>query len=194
MKRHVLFALLPVLIAGPAAAHTGAGAAGLLAGLSHPLLGADHLLAMLAVGLWSGFALPGRVWLGAAVFLGAMMGGAALAWSGLALPMVEGGIALSVVVFGLLAAFARRDQAREVTLASLGAVGLFALCHGHAHAAEGSGPAAAYLMGFLLSTAGLHLAGIALARRVADGTAARQVQRLCGAAVAAAGLLTLVAG
>src|SRR6056297_1396891 len=103
MKKLTLAGLVVLIStgAGPALAHSGHGATtGLIAGLAHPVFGLDHLLAMLAVGLWSGFVLPRRFWLGAAVFMAAMVVGAALSWAGIALPFVEAGIVASVVLFG----------------------------------------------------------------------------------------------
>lgn len=191
MKKLILAAVL-VMGAGPALAHAGHGdTSGFIAGLSHPLLGPDHLLAMLAVGLWSGFVLPQRFWLGAATFLAAMVAGAALSWAGVHIPMVESWITASVVVFGLLTLFARRGQAAGVTALSLAAISGFALCHGHAHATEAQGNALAYLAGFLAATAALHLAGIGLARSVANGRAARLVQSGLGLGIAGAGLLMM---
>lgn len=191
MKKLTLAAVL-VMGAGPALAHAGHGdTAGFIAGLSHPLLGPDHLLAMLAVGLWSGFVLPQRFWLGAATFMAAMATGAGLAWSGLGIPMVESWITASVVVFGLLTLVARRGQASGVTALSLAAIAGFALFHGHAHATEASGNALAYLAGFLAASAVLHLAGIGLARSVANVRAARLVQSGLGLGIAGAGLLMM---
>lgn len=191
MKKLILAAVL-VMGAGPALAHTGHGeASGFIAGLSHPVLGPDHLLAMLAVGLWSGFVLPQRFWLGAATFMTAMAAGAGLSWAGVGIPMVESGITASVAVFGLLTLLARRGQAAGVTALSLAAIAGFALCHGHAHATEVQGNAAPYLAGFLLATAALHLAGIGLARRVATGPAARLGQSGLGLGIAGAGLLMM---
>jgi urease accessory protein len=161
-------AALFALIATPALAHAGAGAAeGLVRGLMHPLLGLDHLLAMLAVGLWSGVVLPRRVWAGAAVFVAAMALGAGAARAGLGPTGVEAGILASVLVLGALVLSARRGQAPALTAATLAAIGVFAAAHGHAHATEASGPAAAYLAGVLATTAAVHGAGIALARAVA---------------------------
>ena len=183
------------LLALPAFAHTGHGeTSGLLAGLFHPLIGADHLLAMLAVGLWSGFALPRHFWAGAATFMAAMVLGAGLSWFGFAIPMVETWITASVVVFGLLTLLARQDQSRLVIGGSLAAIALFAAFHGHAHATEASGNALAYLCGFLGATAGLHLAGIALARSLATGRAAQLVQSLLGAGIAGAGFWMMAGG
>jgi urease accessory protein len=185
MKKLTLAASL-ALLAGPALAHTGHGDAnGFLHGLEHPVFGTDHLLAMLAVGLWSGFVLPHRFWVGAAAFMGAMVLGAGASWAGIAYPAVETVIVASVVVFGLLTLVARRGQAGWITGASLAAIAVFASAHGHAHATEAAGNAFAYLAGFLISTAALHLAGLGIARAVA---ARPVVQRAMGAGIALSGL------
>jgi len=191
MKKLASLTLATILTAGPALAHPGHDF-GLFAGLTHPLTGADHLLAMLAVGLWSGFVLPRHVWAGAAAFLSAMAAGAGLSWAGLPIPGVEGWITASVVVFGLLTLLSRRGQAQGITAASILTIALFAACHGHAHATEAVGNTAGYLAGFLTATAALHLAGIAIARAVATGRAARLVQGLLGAGVAAGGFLLAI--
>lgn len=173
-------------LAVPALAHTGHGDAnGFLHGLEHPVFGTDHLLAMLAVGLWSGFVLPQRFWAGAAAFMSAMVAGAALSWSGVGYPAVEAVIVASVLAFGLLTLGARRGQPGWITGLSLGAIAVFASAHGHAHATEAVGHALAYLAGFLVSTAALHLAGIGLARVVAERPLA---QRAIGAGIAVSGL------
>lgn len=185
MKNLTLAALI-ALLAGPALAHTGQGDAnGFLHGLEHPVFGPDHLLAMLAVGLWSGFVLPTRFWAGAAAFMAAMATGAGLSWAGIGFPMVETVIVASVVAFGLLTLVSRRGQAGRITVASLAAIAAFATAHGHAHATEAAGNALAYLAGFLISTAALHLAGIAIARAVA---ARPLVQQAMGAGIALSGL------
>lgn len=189
MKRTTLAALL-ALIATPALAHTGHGdTSGFIHGLEHPILGPDHLLAMLAVGLWSGFILPTRFWAGAAAFIAAMAAGAGLSWAGIGMPMVETWIVLSVVVFGVLTLVSRKGQAEGLTQASLAAIALFALCHGHAHATEASGNALAYLAGFVISTAALHVVGILIARAIAEKVI---VQRALGAGIAASGLYLMV--
>lgn len=194
MKRLALSAGL-ALLAAPALAHTGQGDAhGFLHGVLHPLTGPDHLLAMLAVGLWSGFVLPNRFWAGAATFMGAMAVGAGLSWAGVAFPAVETVIVASVVVFGLLVLLSRRDQPQWQTAASLGAIALFASAHGHAHATEATGTIVPYLAGFLISTLALHLAGIGIARSVANRTAARVLQGGIGLGIAASGLYLLMAG
>ncbi|WP_192178517.1 HupE/UreJ family protein [Mesorhizobium amorphae] len=131
-------------LAGPACAHVGSGYAdGIAAGLAHPLLGLDHLLAMAAVGVWSAVAMPLRVWTAPAAFLAAMSGGAALAFVGVALPAMEGMIALSVLALGLMIVFG----AGLPGIAGIGLAGLFALFHGHAHASEAAGATFAYVGG-----------------------------------------------
>lgn len=191
MKKLALSAVL-MAVAAPALAHTGHGdTSGFVAGMSHPVFGPDHLLAMLAVGLWSGFALPHRFWLGAATFMAAMAAGAAISWAGIGYPMVEQVILTSVVVFGLLVGVSKPRQAQSLTLASLAMIGVFASAHGHVHASEATGNAFGYLAGFLIATAGLHLAGIGLARVVANGRAARIMQRGLGLGIAGSGLLMM---
>jgi urease accessory protein len=184
MKKLTLATAL-TLLAAPAMAHPGHGF-GFTAGLLHPLTGADHMLAMLAVGLWSGLALPRRIWAGAATFMAAMTAGAGLAMAGLTLPGVEGMIAASVLVLGLMVAFARQGQTAMLTL-----IALFAAAHGFAHGAEASGAVLPYLGGMLAATAGLHLAGLTLAARVARHPIA---QRLLGAGLAGSGLFMLDRG
>jgi urease accessory protein len=187
MRRLLLpaLALLPL----PALAHTGGEhAMGFFAGFAHPLGGADHLMAMLAVGLWAGL-LGGRAVLALpAAFLAAMAAGFGLGAAGVALPMVEAGIAASVIVLGVAVALATRPPLGL----SLALAALFGLAHGHAHGTEmlaGAG-IAAYAAGFLLATALLHAAGLGLARLPAP----RILARSAGAAVALAGLFLLVQG
>lgn len=188
MNRTLLAAILALTVT-PAMAHTGLGHTnGFVQGLAHPVFGPDHLLAMLAVGLWSGFVIPSRFWLGAAVFMAAMVAGAGLSWAGVGYPAVETMIVASVVVFGVVVLAARHNQPGAVTIASLGAIAVFASAHGHAHASEAAGVIWHYLAGFLIATAGLHLIGIGVARRVAVATHARLIQSALGTGIAGAGL------
>ena len=186
-----LAALALVALASSAQAHAGHGADGLASGLTHPLTGLDHLLAMLGVGLWAAQQGRRRTWLLPLCFLAVMAGGAALGAAGVALPFAERGIALSVLVLGVLVA----GCVRLPTLAGALLVGAFAIVHGHAHGAEmpaGAG-AVAYASGFLASTALLHLAGLGLGSALATGReAGPRLARALGAATAVAGLLLLV--
>jgi urease accessory protein len=178
------------LIPAAAFAHTGAGEVhGFVWGFAHPLGGLDHILAMVTVGIFA-WQLDGRaLWLVPATFVLVMAAGAALGMARLPLPFVEFGIAASVIVLGSIVAFARGAP----IAVAVGIVGLFAIFHGHAHGTEMAlnAAAGAYAAGFLLATALLHLAGIALGctiGRLADGRAAYQ---LGGALVALAGLAIL---
>lgn len=148
-------------LALPATAHTGhAGDAMFLQGLLHPLTGIDHLLTMVAVGVWASQNGGRALWLLPASFIAMLCGGAVLGMAGIELPAVEAGIAASVAVLGLLVLLNTRVPA--VAAAIL--VGVFAVLHGHAHGTEM--PQAAdpllYSLGFILSTAMLHAAGIAI--------------------------------
>lgn len=186
--RHAPALLVLLFAAGGAAAHPGHDGGGAVAGLLHPL-GLDHLLAMVAVGLWSAATLPPAQRLrGPAAFLLAMVAGAALgAWAS-APALAEPGLALSVVMFGVLIVWPRL-LAGGVGLALVAAAGAL---HGLAHGAElpaGSG-FAAYAFGFVATTALLHAAGLGLGRQLLalPQTAARWGQRLLGGGLGLAGL------
>ena len=169
----------------PALAHTaGIGAAGLGAGLAHPLTGADHLLAMVSVGIWGAELGGAAIWLLPIAFPLVMAVGGALGVVGMPLPGGELLIALSVVVLGAAVATAWRAS----LWAALAIVGVFAVAHGHAHGTElpHSADALAFTVGFVIATGLLHLAGIAigLVARWGSGLAAI---RAAGTAIAAAG-------
>jgi urease accessory protein len=174
--------LLPTL----AQAHPGHGATGFSSGLTHPLLGWDHLLAMVAVGLWAS-QLDGRArWAVPAAFVGAMTLGGMLGVSGVSLPLAEFGIILSVLTLGvLIAASIRLPSAASATL-----VGVFALCHGFAHGAEMplGASVTGYAFGFVVTTAGLHLAGLAAGLGLQQAAHAPW-QRLTGAAICLGGVM-----
>lgn len=146
------------LAACTAQAHTGHETAGVLAGLSHPV-GLDHLLAMVAVGVWSVNALPqGRAWWGPATFMAALVVSAALGAMGVTAPFLEHMIALSVALFGAMLILSRQKTS---TPAALGVIALAASLHGLAHGVEA--PASgfiSYAVGFLLTTGALHFGGV----------------------------------
>ncbi|NBZ88277.1 HupE/UreJ family protein [Stagnihabitans tardus] len=170
-------ALLLALVAGPAMAHPGHGF-GFPDGMLHPLTGADHMAAMLAVGLWSGIALR-RVWTGALVFMAGLTLGAL---SGVTLG-AEPLVLASLLALGAMVATARKGGA---VVAPLVLIGGFALAHGMAHGAEGSG--AGFVLGMLAGSAVLHGLGIGLAQMVSART-----QRALGWGVGALGLALMVA-
>ena len=148
-----------LVLAGSAQAHTGHDTSSLMSGLFHPL-GLDHMLAMLAVGLWSVRVLPTqRAWQGPALFMLALVAGAAMGMLGFQFAMLEQLIALSVVLFGVMLMMSFHHV--PVTL-GLGVVAVAALAHGMAHGAEA--PASGFLgyaLGFLVTTAALHCSGVA---------------------------------
>jgi urease accessory protein len=173
-----------VLAAGSAAAHTGEHTvAGFASGFTHPFAGLDHLLAMVAVGLWAVQQGGRALWAIPTAFVLAMLAGGALAGWGGALPHVETGIAVSVVVLGLVVA-----TRRHVPVALGAAVAAsFALFHGHAHGLEMPQAAspALYGLGFVTATAALHATGIA------GALFGRHAIRVAGAAIAASGATLL---
>jgi urease accessory protein len=147
------------LVAGLAQAHTGHGTTGVFEGLVHPF-GLDHLLAMVAVGMWSVSALPAsKAWWGPATFLLALVLGAALGAMGLTMPWLEQLISLSVVLFGVMLVASRQKMPLAL---GLGLIALASSMHGLAHGAETPDTGfAGYAAGFLLTTAILHLGGVA---------------------------------
>jgi urease accessory protein len=157
----IVAALAVAGFAGPALAHTGVSATHDLAhGFLHPLGGLDHVLAMVAVGLYAAQLGSRSLWLLPAAFVGTMIVGGILGYAGVPVPMVEQGIGVSVVAMGLAIAVGLRLP----TLAAMALVGLFALVHGHAHGSEGAELASffSYVAGFVAATSVLHAAGIVL--------------------------------
>ena len=184
-----LAAILFGLAATPALAHVGAGDhVSFMHGFAHPLGGLDHLAAMIAVGLWGAVAGGRRVWAWPLAFIGMMVVGGLLGRAGVALPMVEPAIALSVVVLGLLVAL--MVQVPVALGAAL--VAVFAIFHGHAHGAEAPETGwLGYAAGFIIATALLHAVGIGIARMLERGASLVPV-RAIGAATAVLGVVLLV--
>jgi len=175
------------LFSGVVDAHTfGAPGAGFAEGLAHPYMGVDHLLVMMAVGIWAVQAGGRAVWLIPAMFMAMMAIGAGLAYLGLNLPYVETAILFSVVGLGLMVATsANLSRGPGVLL-----VALFALFHGHAHGLEmpEAGAPLAYAAGFLLATLSLHLAGLGLGYA---GRGLTMALKFGGVAMAATGVYWL---
>jgi urease accessory protein len=179
MRKSLLVVLLSAVSAS-ALAHPGAAAHGLASGLAHPFSGLDHLLAMLAVGLWS-WQLGGRARLaGPLVFLLLLGTGGMLGFAGVTLPGLETGVAASVLLLGLLIAFALRLP----LVGACAAIGVFALLHGMAHGSELPQHASAwtYAAGFVFASTLLHGAGLAL-----GWVRPLWFDRLAGVALAGAG-------
>jgi urease accessory protein len=190
LKSIGIAAMAAILFANAAAAHSSADQSGFVSGLTHPVFGIDHLLAMFAVGLW-GAQLGGRlVWELPVAFPLVMSIGGVLGILGTPIPYAEVIIALSMIVLGLaIAAAWRPNHWLAIVL-----VGAFALFHGHAHGVElpGSANPIAYAAGFVLATGLIHVAGIGFGLAVGklwDG----KVSRAAGAAIACAGAYFLLA-
>jgi Hydrogenase/urease accessory protein len=158
LKRSLLTLSITLAATLPAFAHLDPVEHGsLAAGFSHPLFGLDHILAMVAVGLWAAIQGGRAVWMVPAAFLGTMTLGFAGAIAGMPLPFVEPVILASVIFVGISVALALPVPTWAV--ASL--VGFFAFFHGHAHGGElGEAGAWQFAIGFVLATATLHAAGI----------------------------------
>ena len=184
MRRHSGFvagSALVALVAQNASAHVLGASGGLPAGFAHPFLGLDHVLAMLAVGLWAAQTGGRALWAVPLTFMAALAGGAWLGSGGVPLPAVEAGVAASVLTLGLLVALA----VRLPLAAGMLLTGAFALLHGHAHGTELPAMASplAYAGGFVAATALLHLTGVALGRVFSE-----RGLRFAGACVAALGV------
>lgn len=200
MRQHLVSSVaagsLVLAMGSVAAAHPGHVGDHFTDGVLHPLLGLDHLLAMIAVGLLAARLGGKGLWGLPVTFVSAMLCGGLLVASGLpqalgvdATGLVEYGIMGSVLVLGLLIAATRVVSLRW----GVALVALFAVFHGYAHAAEMSAGSSitAYASGFLLATAALHAAGILGGLALARLAQSRPL-RLSGAAICAAGMLMLL--
>lgn len=202
-KRH-LTTILPatiilLAITAPALAHVDGTlhhhGSGFVSGLLHPIFGLDHLIAMVAVGLWAAQMGGRMIWALPIAFAATMLAGGILALGGMPFPLVEPGIAASMMIIGLLIAFAIRLP----LIAGCIVTGTFAFFHGHAHGAEmaaGTG-ALAYFAGFAITTLFLHAAGIGIGTllRTLPGLATTPKSlawRTSGALVTIAGVVTFV--
>ncbi|MBB4232563.1 nickel permease HupE [Rhizobium mongolense] len=178
--------LVAMALPGIAHAHVGLHTDSALAGFSHPFSGLDHILAMVAVGFWA-LTLGGKArWIVPLAFVTVMAVGGALGTYGLAFPMVETGVALTVALLGLLVAF----EVKVSTSVAATVVGTCALFHGHAHGTElpAMAHAGGYVAGFMAATVILHLTGFGLAL-LRFGNAQRA--RTAGVAIALAGVVLL---
>ena len=191
-RRFVIFPSILLaffLTTSGAEAHSGSGVArGFLSGILHPITGWDHVIAMVAVGLWGAFLGRPAIWMLPVVFPVVMAFGGAMGVIGMPLPHVGTGIALSAVVLGLVVALAARPP---LWLAAV-MVGAFAISHGHAHGTELPGAANpfAYALGSVVATGCLHVLGISFGL-LTRWPAGERLVRTGGAAIAVAGLAFL---
>ena len=192
MYCRIFVTCLLLLASAGADAHTGVGTtSGFAHGFTHPIGGIDHVLVMVAVGLFAAH-LGGRaLWAVPLSFVTMMAASGAAGMGGMELPFVEIGIGLSVVVLGAAVAFSLHVP----TMVAMALVGLFAIFHGHAHGAEmpESASGFAYALGFVLATAGLHACGIGLGLvlgKMGEAVGGR-ISRVAGSAMVLAGVAIL---
>jgi urease accessory protein len=155
--------ILLCIFPGIAWAHSGGDASGFIAGALHPVMGLDHLLAMLSVGIVSA-QFGGRwIWIVPALFVCMMIVGGVLGFRGVEFPMVEVGIASSVIVLGLGISVAHKQKAFRWSIPlTMIFVAIFGSLHGHAHGAEmpNSASPVYYCFGFIVTTCIIHLIGV----------------------------------
>lgn len=191
IERHtkVLFAVAGLGVASVAQAHPGHGVpGGFGSGFVHPFTGLDHILAMLAVGLWAAQQGGRARWGLPLAFVGMMVAGSLLALGGATLPAIEPMIAVSVLALGFLVSL----SARVPLAAGALLVGAFGMWHGYAHGLElrGDVSAAGFIAGFALATATLHAIGLSAGTLL--NTRLHRVLRVGGAAIGVVGALLLV--
>ena len=191
MLRLLIIIALSTLSTG-ASAHVGVGDThGFIHGFSHPLGGIDHILTMVAVGLFAAHLGDRALWLVPLTFVTVMALAGVVGMAGISLPYVEIGIGMSVVVLGLAIAF----QINPPTLVAMALVGFFAIFHGHAHGAEmpESASGLEYGFGFVCATALLHAFGIGLGLAIgyAGQLYGSRIVQVGGGAMAIAGVALL---
>ena len=179
--------LLLLLLPGLALAHEGASLpyGSFLSGLTHPVLGADHFLAMVSVGIVSAQIGGRAIWTVPATFVFVMGFGGLLGLFDVGLTAIESGIAVSVLVLGLAIA---ADRRLPIALA-MTAVAFFAIFHGYAHGAEMPTVAnpVTYALGFMTGTATLHVTGVVIGDISQHYAAGKVLLRIGGATIAALG-------
>jgi urease accessory protein len=191
--RQYLHALFLLLAPGLALAHEGASLpyGSFLGGLLHPVLGPDHFLAMVSVGILSAQMGGRAIWTVPATFVAVMALGGLAGWLGLPLTSIEAGIAFSVLALGAAIAAERRIP----VVVAMVFVGTFAIFHGYAHGAEMPEVATpiTYALGFISGTAGLHLAGVVIGDISQHYATGKVVLRAAGGIIAAVGAYFLLA-
>jgi urease accessory protein len=179
---------LGAILSAPALAHTGESGGGFISGFAHPVFGPDHVVAMVAVGLWGAFLGSPAIWLLPVMFPLVMALGGVLGILDVPMVGVETAIATSALVLGLMVAFA----ARPPLWAAAVLVGVFAIFHGYAHGKElpDGADAVAFSAGFVVATGLLHLCGIAFGG-LSRWPAGRTAVRTAGGVIALVGVAYL---
>jgi len=183
MIRFLLLLLLPL----SAWAHEGSSLpyGSFIAGLAHPVLGVDHFLAMVSVGILSAQIGGRAIWTVPTTFVSVMAIGGLLGWLNVGLTSIELGISFSVLALGIAIAADRKLP----ILVAMGAVGIFAIFHGYAHGAEMPTVAnpVRYALGFMTGTALLHVAGLLVGDISQHYARGKVLLRVAGAAIAGVG-------
>ena len=180
--------VLGILLFSPslAHAHVVGGGGGFVSGLSHPVLGFDHLLAMVSVGILSAQMGGKAIWTVPATFVGVMLVGGILGIEGVPLFSVELGIAISVVALGIALAAEKKLPALFAMLF----VGIFAIFHGHAHGTEMPSIAepVLYALGFVTGTAAIHIFGVFIGLLFEQSARGAKLLRFAGVGIACIGV------
>lgn len=189
MLKAIIVLLSIIMLPSNVYAHETVVAGGFISGLSHPILGFDHLLAMISVGIVSAQMGGRAIWTVPATFVVVMLIGGILGLQGFPMFSVELGISLSVFVLGIAIAANKKLPAIVVMVF----VGFFAIFHGHAHGTEMPTLAqpVLYALGFVAGTIGIHLAGVFIgvfSKKIPDG---QQLLRYLGAGIAGIGFSIL---
>jgi len=190
--RKLLITCIGMMLTLPniAYAHEVAGDGGFMSGLSHPVLGFDHLLAMLSVGILSAQMGGKAIWKVPATFVVVMLVGGILGIKGIEIVSVELGIALSVFALGISIASEKKLPA----LLAMFFVGFFAVFHGHAHGSEMPYLAQPtfYACGFIVGTAGIHIGGVLIGVIAQKFNSGVQLLKYLGASIAGIGFYLMI--
>lgn len=190
MKKNLLLLFIGCCLPQFVWAHDLNAGGGFMSGFSHPVLGLDHLLAMISVGILSAQMGGRAIWSVPSVFVGVMLVGGVLGMQGFPLISVELGIAFSVFALGL----ALVAEKKAPPMLAMLFVGIFAIFHGHAHGTEMPYLAEPilYALGFFVGTASLHIAGVLIGVFANKTSFGEQLLRYIGAGIAGIGLYLLI--
>jgi urease accessory protein len=182
----ILIAFIMILIPAIAASHINSDDSNFFTGLRHPVFGFDHLIAMVTVGLLSAQLGGIAIWTVPATFVSVMIIGGIFGMNGIGLPLIEYGIAVSVLALGSVLSLARKLP----TSFAMAFVGIFAMFHGHAHGTEMPRLAepALYALGFSVATAGLHIIGAVTGYFAVRNQYGEKLLRITGAIIATSGI------
>ena len=189
MKKSILFLILLIFLPFLVMAHDGDGS-GFVAGIKHPVLGLDHLLAMLSVGILSAQMGGKAIWTIPAIFVGIMLFGGLMGIGSDGIPFIETAIGLSVIVLGIAIALEKKSP----LFLTMGVVGFFGFNHGFAHGVEmpALAHASQYAIGFILGTSIIHLIGVVIGHFATRTEQNSKTLQFVGAFIAGMGLHILI--